>query len=167
MSIYPQITAGMAPTSPLLQAMVPPVAYKASDQVLSTGVGTLQDDSALVLPLEATAVYEFELRFFFTGGATGSTDLLAGWAPLSGMTMAYQWLIPNTSNSTQAGAYTSPSTTVFCGTNGATVQAANFAGTLTTSITAGNLQFMWCQQTGGAVATTVKAGSRLKIRRIA
>lgn len=168
MSTYPVIVAGMNLTSALLQAMLPQQAYKSGDQSVTSSV-TLVNDSALVVPVAANAVYEVEAHVYYTGGTHNASDFKYNFTYPSGATSAsvrYLGLTP-AALAVQYGTVILGGAGAF-GTNGTSnILTVDLWFTLATSLTAGNLQLQWAQNTSSATATTVKAGSLLKARRIA
>ncbi len=166
MSRYPVINAGTTPNVTVLNEMLPLVAYKSGSQSVTSNNSVLVNDTALVLPLEATATYKVELLLFYTGGTAGSSDIKWDFAVPSGATLSpIRELGLNTSLGVQ---YLTVASGGAFGSNGTgNKMCAEIACTLATSITAGNLQFQWCQNTSSATATTVLTGSLLTARRLA
>lgn len=169
MSTYPQIVAGMALTSALLQAMLPQEVRKPSDQSIASNNTVLVNDTALVLPLAASATYKFELIVLYKGNTAGSGDLQLGWTVPSGCAIAAVTGGVNASLGAVWGFMTA--TTVnpsIFGTNGtASPLGLVVSGTAVTSTSGGNMQLQWMQGHSNATATTVMAGSSLIARRIA
>ena len=164
---YPSIPAGTQPTSLLLQRMLPLIAEKASDQPLTSST-TLASDSALLVPLEASAKYDVELKLYYTGGTTGSSDLKFAWTVPSGTTITGSALAISNPLGVALLYYTQATASVFSASNGTgNPFGIRVWGTVVTSSTTGNLQLTWAQNTSSATATTVKAGSLLTARRIA
>jgi hypothetical protein len=145
---------------------VPLAAYKGADQSVTSST-TLVNDSALVVPVAANAVYDFSLRVFYTGGTTGTGDIITQLTVPSGTTGLLRIAGLNLSLAFQYGYRTIPIAALAFGGNGtSTLEVCEITGTVTTSSTAGNLQFQWAQNTSSATATTVKAGSVLVAQRI-
>lgn len=134
------------------------VIYKPSDQTISTL--TLTNDSSLVLPVQASAVYFFGMCFTYQGGTAGSSDFKWGWSVPTGTTMLYGRLCTPVSGS--FGFFKTIQSDVVTGTSsGSGLVTALLVGSITTSTTAGNVQFQWAQNSGTVVSTTVKGGSVL------
>jgi len=133
---------------------------KSGNQSVSSST-VLVNDTQLFVPLAASTAYGFNIFVFYTGAATGTGDIKMAWSLPSGATMTYQWLIDNLSNATQMGQGNGG--VLFCGSNGAVVQAASMQGSILTSTTVGNLQLQWAQDTSNATATVVQAGSILNV----
>lgn len=143
---------------------VPLAAYKASDQSVTSSV-TLVNDSALVIPLAANAVYDFELFLVINGPALGTGDFKMGWTYPAGTTMVYARAGFDTTN-TWVFNKTLQTDVVAFGTTGSGVPVIRCSGTVVTAATAGNLQLQWAQNTSSTTATVVKAGSDLTAQRI-
>lgn len=162
MSTLAQAFAGQRLTAAELRNVAPLCAYKSANQ--SSTSTTLGLDSALLLPLLANAVYDFELVLGYNGGALGSNDLQFAWVIPSSAAIGYTVYGNTTSgNATAAPWYTGTSTPAALGTNGtSTPVGAVMSGTVAVSTTAGNLQLQWAKNSGaGGTATTVLAGSVL------
>lgn len=132
------------------------VIYKPGNQTFNSL--TLANDSALVLPVQANAVYFFGMCFTFQGGTAGSSDFKWGWTFPSGTTMLYGRLCTPVSGSFNF--YKTLQSDVVNSTSaGSGLISVLLAGSVTTSTTAGNLQFQWSQNSGTVTPTTVQAGS--------
>jgi hypothetical protein len=143
---------------------VPLAAYKAADQSVSSL--TLQNDNALVIPLAASAVYEFWLTFTYAGGAQGSSDLKMAWTFPSGTTMVYGRAGIDTTGSF-AQSKTIQSDVVTFGTLGSGTGVVQCHGSVASSSTSGSLQLQWAQNSGTVTATSLKLGSTLTAQRVA
>lgn len=149
-----QVYAGSRQTAAMLQGVAPLAAYKdASQSASSTGLAA---DSALLLELQANAVYDFELVIGYVGGG----DLDFGWAVPSGSQMGYT-VYGSTAGgaATDAPWYTQASSPPALGTSGSTPVGAVMSGTILTGSTPGELQFEWAPASSSD--TTVLAGSVL------
>ena len=142
---------------------VPLAAYKAADQSVSSL--TLANDNALVIPLAASAVYEFWLTFTYAGGTQGSSDLKVAWTFPSGTTMVYARAGIDTSG-TFGQNKTIQTDVVSFGTLGSGTGVVQCHGSVATTATSGSLQLQWCQNSGSVVATSVKLGSTLTAQRV-
>lgn len=143
---------------------VPLAAYKAADESVSSL--TLHNDNALVIPLAASAVYEFWLTFTYAGGAQGSSDLKMGWTFPSGCTMVYGRAGIDVTG-TFAQSKTIQSDVVTFGTLGSGTGVVQCHGSIASSSTSGSLQLQWAQNSGTVTATSLKLGSTLTAQRIA
>jgi hypothetical protein len=141
--------------------------HKAANQSVTSST-TLVNDTHLALAVVANAVYELE-GFIAYDGATSPSDIKMDWTlpasatllwgPLGAATggaAAYAPLAVNAGTPLTAGTY---------GTGGA-YTALNPRGRLATAGTAGTLQFRWAQNTSNATATTIYAGSWIRLRRV-
>ncbi len=145
---------------------VPLAAEKGSDQPVTSST-TLVNDSALVIPVAASATYDFDLQLFYKGFTTGSGDIKIAWSLPSGATLVGGGdFIANPLGVTQLF-YTQATASIFSASNGtANPQPIRTWGTLVTSTTAGNMQLQWAQNTSSGTATTVMTGSVLTAQRI-
>lgn len=141
--------------------------HKTSNQNVTAST-TLVSDSHLLLPVVANAVYEME-AFIAYDGAFGAGELKVDWSVPSAATLYWALNGPTTgggalydsnvrSNGTAAAAGT-------YGTGG-TQTSLNSRGRLTVGANAGNLQFRFAQSASNATATTVYAGSWIRLLRI-
>ena len=127
-----QLFAGSRLTALGIRGSAPLAAYKSSSQTASGS--TLGNDSALVLALQASAVYRFALVFGYTGGTLGSSDLKFGWSLPSGASMGYSVYGNTTAGAaTAAPWYTDSSSPAALGSNGSTPISAVMAGTVAVS----------------------------------
>jgi hypothetical protein len=153
-----QVQAGARLTAAMAQGVAPLSAYKSSNQ---TGSGTLANDSALFLPVQANAVYYFELILGYQGGTGGSSDIKLGWSLPSGATMVYALQGNTTGGVATAGAWETQSSVPPLGTAGSGVPVGAVAsGTIAVSSTAGTMQLQWARNSG-STNPTVLAGSSL------
>lgn len=145
---------------------VPLAAEKGADQSVTSST-TLVNDSALVVPVAASAVYDFDLQLFYTGGTTGSSDIKLAWTVPAATTIVGGALLVTNPLGVALTYFTqSTPATIFTASNGAANPLpVRLWGTVTTSSTAGNLQLQWAQNTSNGTATTVKAGSVLTAQR--
>jgi hypothetical protein len=148
-----------------------PIIIKTNDQSIVSST-TPANDSQLVLPVLANATYEMDLDLIYA--AVASTGMLKlAWSGPTGAVMGWCTYGLATTSTTSSGSITMAHQAI--GDNPVLGSAAanttnvhcNPRGILTTSTTAGSLQFMWAQGASNASATIVKAGSRLKLKRVA
>lgn len=145
-------------------------ALKTADESISSST-TLQNDDELRVAVVAGAKYTMEAFLIYTGAADPAGGLKLGWTGPSGATMKWanfgvtQNVSPTLVNYNVVVESIGGGRGV--GTNGAAEMSSRPCGQLTVSSTAGNLQLQWAQGTSNATATVVKAGSWIKIVRIA
>lgn len=159
MTLLSQVAAAARVTAGMLAAVAPVSAFKASPQS-SANSTTLAGDSALLIPLAAAAVYEFELVLGYQGGTLGSSDLKIGWSLPSGATMGYGACGNTTGGAaTDAPWYTASDTPAF-GTAGSGVPVSLvLSGTVANGSSAGTMQLEWAKNsTTDATVTTLLAG---------
>ncbi|MCF0087173.1 MULTISPECIES: right-handed parallel beta-helix repeat-containing protein [unclassified Streptomyces] len=128
-----------------------PPAIKSADTPRTSTVTTTADPH-LTLPVAPNATYDVECVAVWT---TGGGGLRATWAAPSGAGMVW-------TDNDGVGIATPTGVVTFSATTGTT-----FKGTLVVGSTAGSLTLSWAQSTSNAAATTLKAGSILKLTRIA
>ena len=156
-----QLYAGGRLVAEAARGIAPLAAYKSLDQTVDANVGVLQADDALLLPVDADAVYLFLLFASYAGGAAGSSDLMTGWSVPAGTTMLYGRLGIPAGGSALEFQKTVQSDAVNYATAGSGNMVLLNAGTIATGGTAGTVNFEWAQNSGTAVNTTVHAGSVL------
>lgn len=173
MTRYPNTDVGEEGTADLLTDMIDDIYLKTSGTA-HTSDTTLSNDPELSNIALAVGTYEVEL-IFIVDGPDG--DVKSGWAFTGTFTgtPARACEGPGSSNTGtpsnmthQYRNYVSYSTAVTYGLVGAG-SAWNIRETFTTMVvaTAGNLSIQFAQATSHANATTIQAGSRIKLRRIA
>lgn len=143
-----------------------PRAVTTTGDMTLTSQPALQNDTTLVLPVDASASYDVDFYAVFDGPTANGVN----WAFTgpSGAVLSL-WIGPqattvagNTFNEIGLSATFTPILT-----NGAGTNLTNVArGTLVTGANAGNLQFQWCQNSSSGTATRRRARSRLILRRI-
>lgn len=143
-------------------------ALKTGDESVTSST-TLQNDDQLVLPLAANARYIFDGWLHYLGAATPAGDLKLSLSVPSGATVHWTNFGVNTSALTAYNVV--PEGTGLAGpravgTNGATEMSCQPRGYLTVGSTSGNLQLQWAQNSSSATATTIKAGSHLRLVRV-
>ena len=170
MSVYPQIPAGRRITDALLESMIYDEVAKSTTESVTNST-TYQDDNELFLPAVANATYRFDLLLLHSSSNAGRFKMQLT-AP-AGSTVAWG-VIGVASSVTSSNPVTDvsmPSRTLTdilgLGGGNLTGTTALVHGVLTTSSTAGNLMLQWAQNTSDAGATQVRAGSSLRMKRIA
>lgn len=172
---YPVWQAGMTVTAGLLTAMQPRFVVKSADESLTSSTA-LQDDNHLILPVDANATYELQAMLFWAGNETG--DIKFAFAFPTGATVNWAITGPNAADAGFSTGGTRGGTQYFSSLNqtlsptgsidiaGSTSPLhARPHGTVITGVTAGSLTLRWAQNTSNATATTVKAGSWLRLQR--
>lgn len=129
----------------------------------------LANDPALVVPVVANATYELSGWLAYNGIASAAGDFKVDWTVPAGTNFAWarNGYISNSVNQTDT-VVTDEVTIRVLGTFGViTTVSAPFKGIVTTAGTAGNLQLRWAQNVSSATATSLVAGSYIKIERVA
>lgn len=168
--VYPDIPAGARITDELLASMLPLEVAKSTTETITAST-TFQDDDELALPGEANGVYEFDLFLLHSAGTTGKIKVR--FTAPSGASV--NWGVHGAQNaqtsSTSVEITSMPSRLL---SDSQELGGGNLAGTtafikgvLTMGGTAGNLVLQWAQITSDAAATQVRAGSTLRMKRIA
>lgn len=145
---------------------------KGSDESVTSST-TLQNDDALAYTVAAAGSFDFVIRLAVTSAADAAGDVKIGFTfPTGTLDFFGQGLdvslasgnIGTTHHGTALGA-TSGSTALAFGCS-TTTSFIRLEGTLVATA-AGTLQLQWAQQASNASATTVKAGSSMKVRQVA
>jgi hypothetical protein len=159
-------TAGQRITAAQLNAFCAPVeVIKAADQSVTSST-VLVNDTALVLPVVASATYDFSCYLDYEGGTLGASDLKFQWTVPSG-TLRFWMGFVNTAGTNSAGQTFTDTSVVGIGTNGAaSLRGAQMEGSLVVGSTGGSLQLQWAQNMSSATATIVHAQSRVRLWRI-
>jgi hypothetical protein len=129
------------------------------------------DDSVLLLPVAANSTYLLSSQVIYTADPGG--DLRIGWSGPASATL--DWNIgsmdaisSSVSSTSYWGTNTIAGTDVAGGVNASSSPVlARPSGLLVTSSTAGTLKFRWAQGTSSAFGTQVRAGSWLRLDRVA
>lgn len=176
MSVYPDIRAGAHLSGDLLRSMLPPQVWKTTDESVTSST-TLQNDDDLALPVEANATYALSGFLVWTGNETG--DIKFGFDFPASSTLHWGMVGPDDTSTGFNSGGTRGAGEWFVRINqtagGSVIQFAGstaplmglLEGTLFTGATAGTLQLQWAQFTSNGTATTLKAGSRMSLRRLA
>lgn len=141
---------------------------KAADQSVASST-TPVDATDMVLPVDANAVYE--ISGYFITNASQAGDITFSWTAPSGATMT--WSIDGLSTgATSTGGSVGRndgsvgSSLSVGGVGGSTTSVARPWGFLTTGATGGTLQLRFTQLVADAANSTLKAKSRLSLRRV-
>jgi len=169
---YPQFTAGEDITADKLNSMLGLTAWKTATESVTSST-TLQNDDELFLTVEANATYIMFMVLFHDSDTGAAADTKIGWSAPASATMNWGVHGANTA-STSSTAVTSvnmQTRTIIevaaFGGGDSTGTMALVGGTLVTSGTAGTFRLQWAQETSNAVATNVRAGSYLTLKRVA
>lgn len=173
MAIFPDMRAGQRMTVDVLRAMVYDEVVKGvTESVTSATTGTaFQNDDELFLPAVVNAQYRFDLLLLHSSSNAGRFKMQ--FTAPAGSTVTWGVVaVPTTvTSSTTVTDVTMPSRllsdTLSLGGGNLTGTTALIRGVLTTSSTAGNLTLQWAQNTSDAGATQVRAGSSLRMKRVA
>jgi hypothetical protein len=142
---------------------------KPSDETVTSST-SLQDDNDLFVSVAANATYWVDGFIIYSGSDVA--DINAGWSAPAGAT--FDWALntgDNTATSANMPIYRLSSLvtdTIFVGCIGSTLRlSAPLTGVLVTAGTSGTLRFRWAQLASNATASTVRAGSFLRLTRLA
>lgn len=171
MSTYPAIAAGQRITGSLLTSMLPNVVLKQADEPL-VSTTALQNDDELFAAVAANATYILDGHLAYSGEiftAPGPADLKVDWTVPTGAVMRWSRVAyPSNAANSVDSVETDNSTIRVLGTYGSTTTVtAGVRGRIITGSTAGTLQLRWAQNASNATATTMKAGSWIRLVRIA
>lgn len=169
---FPDITGAVTRTHTEINNGVPISKVKSSTTARSSTV-VLADDPDLVASSLAAGTYEFELMLFVTGTITTAQGLkyVPAFSGTVG-TVAYWGASSSNASSTlradAAGQFTQTSLTAVFGDLGAggATDYVYLRGMFVAS-TSGNFSIQWAQNSSNTNATNVKAGSYLKLTRLA
>lgn len=140
---------------------------KAADTSRSSTT-TLADDADLTFAVTANSKYLVRFALIVTGGATEDFKFALG-GPASYQPSGSVWMNPG--NTTTISGDDAPNNnvaeTIVLACHATEPGSIFWDGYVTTSGTAGTFSIMWAQNTSGATATLLKAGSYLSYRKIA
>ena len=148
------------------------VAVKAADESVTSST-TLQNDDHLLFALEANATYALDGYLYYSGaadGGTGAGGLKMDWTLPASASMHWSSFAVNSGTNplTNYDAVSQVNTDVRnYATNGPTALSMQPKGVILTGGTPGTAQSRWAQVNSNATATTIKAGSWLRLQRIA
>lgn len=144
------------------------IVVKAADESVTSST-TVQNDDHFIIPVEANSSYILD-GFVHYDGAFGAGSLKMDWTIPSGATMYWSPFGNQADQTTQKldSNASSATSAISVGTYGTGGNHTCFAplGYITTSSTAGNLQFRWAQNSSNGTATTVYSGSWFRLRRL-
>ena len=128
----------------------------ADESRTSTAVNA--NDSELLFPVVANSWYEYEMLLLITGTA-GLGGMRTGFTVPSGADFIIMGR--NTANTTF---FNTANTAFIAAATTLASQIAVIWGYVKVDSTAGNVNFLWAQNTSNAAAVTIKAGSKLRYR---
>lgn len=170
MATYPPVYAGTTVTASLLQAMMYDEVAKAATESVTSSTA-YQNDDELFLPAVANATYRFDLLLLHSSGTTGKFKMQFTAPALSTVAWGVIGVATSVTSSNPVTDVSMPSRTLTdilgLGGGNLTGTTALIQGVLTTSGTAGNLMLQWAQNVSDPAATQVRAGSTLRMKRIA
>jgi hypothetical protein len=158
-----------------LGAITPLYARKVNDQTVTNST-TPVNDTELLMSVAANTAYSVMCCVFLTVSADAN-DIKTQWAFPSNATLNIGGMGPDMANTTFTGTTmflarvavtSSPTVTIAYGGIAAAPLTIWMMGSIITGVTPGTLQLQWSENTGGAsTTTTVKAGSWLRLERMA
>ncbi|MFY1669488.1 hypothetical protein ACN27G_05970 [Plantactinospora sp. WMMB334] len=145
--------------------------HKAADTALAVSSTTLQDDPDLRITVPASSVWIMDAVIFYS--AESNADLSIGFDVPSGATLTWaSWGFHTDIASTHTGPIkiegrTAAQTNSIGASGGSAPLTIRPTGLLVVSTAAGDLQFMAAQNSSQASAATIRAGSWLRLDRVA
>lgn len=166
---YPAWLAGMEITAARLASMLSTTAYKAADTSATSDI-VLSADPDLSIAVEADAVYEID-GVLLIASASQTPDILIQMEGPASSTGVWSAIGPPTSATTDDSTMRNIATAMSSSRSyGIQSTSGTFGlhinGMLDTAGTAGNFFVSWCQSTSNATATTMKAYSWVRVKRI-
>ncbi|GAA0738855.1 hypothetical protein Drose_04110 [Dactylosporangium roseum] len=150
-----------ATLSGLVTEVRPLTARRTSTSSPVSNSTTLVNDSALVLPVEANAVYELRGNFLYSTAA--AANIKFGWTFPTGLTMSYLGsTIPAGQTTWQSFALIQTDPLAADDSPG----IARVEGLVMVGLTPGNLQVQFAQNTANVSNTTLNAGSYVCLNRL-
>lgn len=145
---------------------------KSADESVTSST-TLQNDNDLLWTIPQAGTYVAEVTLFVTSAANAAGDINVGWSfPTGTLHFGIQGndvtLASSVSGTWSAGSILSATSgTSVHGLGASTSVVLIRVHAILIATASGTLQFMWCQNSSNANATTVKAGSHMLIRQTA
>jgi len=169
MSTYPILLAGQRFTSAVATSMLYDYTVKQANQTNVTT--TLVNDTELVTPTLGIGTWDVEFEFLWSAAVASAmktqwltTGTMAGPKRINGPWSGTSDNGDNVTTRFQASAYTTP---IIYGPRTATGTAWTKERAIVTVTVAGTITFQWAQSLSSAVATTIFAGSYVKVKQIA
>ncbi|GBD05245.1 hypothetical protein HRbin20_00826 [bacterium HR20] len=138
----------------------PSYVRKTSNQSVTSST-TYQNDNALVYTASANQIFEFEAYMFISGGNGGIKIRVS--IPSGASMKLYAELKKDDQHHWTYTKLTSSTDEISWSTIDNTWGYARIRGIITMGSSGGNVQVQWAQNSSNATATTVEAGSYLKI----
>lgn len=154
------------------QFCIPRVKRRSSNQTVNNST-TLVNDDTLLVTLEASGVWEVELRLIV--GGSYNSDFKCDWVVSGGLTQYSQRLCACGSDQGTSAIYDTNGNFSARDLNVANTYHGGNAGSYGSSInefflvnttTSGTLQFRWAQATAVAENTIVQSGSYMKVSKV-
>lgn len=145
---------------------------KSADESVTSST-TLQNDDALVYTIGDTGTYVFDAYLWVTSAANAAGDINVAWSFPTGTChwgghALFTDLASSVSGTFAASSHLSATSgSSVHGFGASTSQTMIWLHGILIATATGSLQFMWCQNSSNANATTVKAGSHLVVRQVA
>jgi len=153
-----QFASGMRLTPARLNAPIPRIVRKTTDETIISN-STYQNDDALVISVVANAIYTAHLHMIYNSGTVPDFKCV-GTVPSGASTPNWTWHAP------PAPGQAVPLTTgLFLDGTAANAPLDAF-GLIITGATAGNVQIQWAQTASTASNTIVRAGSYISLTRV-
>lgn len=147
-------------------------ARKTADESVTSST-TLQNDDHLVYTISAAGTYLVDLYLFGTSAANAAGDLNVGFSFPAGTLHFAATGLGLTLGSGNDGTVTPPG--LLSATSGTSVLGLGLSTStlfirvyaILIATGAGTLQFMWCQNSSNASASTLKSGSYMTVKQVA
>jgi hypothetical protein len=143
---------------------LPRFAYKTADTSRASTT-TLVNDPHLVLPVDATAVYQMNCCLDYSAGTVG--DINVTFTAPSGATLDWNGSGYTVSDNPQWNGGNAATVAVAFGGGNASRRFIDIKGMLQVSSTAGSLTCQWAQSVSDVSATILRQYSYLRIDRVA
>lgn len=140
-----------------IRGVMPAYATKTSDQSIASSTSQTAD-TALLVALEANATYLVTALIVWTSAST-TPGITNGWTVPASTTIVW-------GDQAQFAANSTASTESWTLSVASALKSFQLFGYVVVGGTTGNLQFTWAQTISNATATTVKAGSWLRVERV-
>lgn len=168
MSTYPTVVAGQDITADLLNSMMPQYKFKTAGTIRTNN--TIADDPDLTMQLEANAIYLVEFRVVYSANTTA---LRCQWTVPTGATgvrningMEQTGTDP-TASLTRWGGASFGSAAAYGDGNSVSTTVHLYEWAIVTTTNAGTCAFAWAQTATTAENTQVRAGSYMRVTRLA
>jgi hypothetical protein len=160
-------------TAAKVEALVIRAVVKGADESVTSST-TLQNDDALTMAVAANTTYLLDGLLMWIGNTTG--EIKFALTSPTGSTVHFAIAGPNNAIADGSGAAsgewlpvqnstTSPTTSLNLGAS-TIMTHGQLRGTLITGANAGSLTVQWAQQVSNGTATTIKAGSWMRLHQV-